>query len=109
MNQTIPELEKEITKEQSLLVQYEELEHLEGDPRRRTLLQESIEKIKRDILTLQTRIAQLRQEQTPATALVQQSSTFLTNAPYGLESKLVGREQELFLLDDWFQHDQLNL
>lgn len=101
----IADLEKEITKEQKLLVQYEDMERMESDPRRRLKLQENIEEVKQHILTRQTRIAQLRQELAPTTALIKQSSTFLTNAPYGLESKLVGRKDELFLLDDWFQND----
>ncbi|MCO5196499.1 MAG: effector-associated domain EAD1-containing protein [Anaerolineae bacterium] len=34
-----------------------------------------------------------------------QQTTLIANAPYGLDSAIVGREDELALLDDWYLHD----
>jgi tetratricopeptide (TPR) repeat protein len=105
MTETIAGLQSQIKREQTLLVQYEDMERLETDPRRRLKLQENIEEIKQHILTLETRIAQIRAENAPAIALQPRESVFIANVPYGLETALYGRDLELKLLDDWFHHD----
>lgn len=102
---SVAELEGQIAREQTVLLQYEQMEHLEDDPRRRLRLQENIEEAKRNILTLEMRVVQLRAENSPARAVVRRESVFIANVPYGLETALHGREQELALLDDWFQRD----
>ncbi|MCA9924644.1 MAG: hypothetical protein KC421_19850, partial [Anaerolineales bacterium] len=105
MTETIAELQNQIKREQTLLVQYEDMERMETDPRRRLKLQENIEEIKQNTLTLETRIAQIRSENTPPAALQLRESTFIANVPYGLETALFGREKEMKLLDDWFHRD----
>ena len=105
MTKTIAELQIQIEREQKLLLQYEEMEGLENDPRRRLRLQENIEEAKQHILTFETRIVQIRAENIPPAAMQLRESTFIANVPYGLETELYGREQELALLDDWFHRD----
>ncbi len=102
----IAELEKKIAKEQSLLAQYEQQESLEDDPRRRMRIQENIEECKALILTYQTRIAQIRASLSPQPSALSTPSFLLANSPYGLDGNLVGRKDELLLLDDWFHHDK---
>lgn len=104
---TSEELERKITQQQTLLTMYEENLSLEDDPRRRLKLQENVEEIKVLILGYQTKLAQMRPAAPPRPVVAHQThSHFLANAPYGLDAELVGRRQELFLLDDWYQHDR---
>ncbi|MCB0192565.1 MAG: tetratricopeptide repeat protein [Anaerolineae bacterium] len=110
MSNQIEELEGKITKQQTLLNLYEDNLRLEDDPRRRLKLQENIDEIKTLILGYQTQLARTRQSLTPSdhqppTPGPQPPTTFLANAPYGLETALVGREDERLLLDDWYSHD----
>lgn len=105
MSETITDHQNQIKREQTLLLQYEEMERLENDPRRRLRLQENIEEAKQHILTHEVRIAQIRAESQPAVAIQQRESVFIANVPYGLETRLFGRDLELGLLDDWFHHD----
>jgi hypothetical protein len=104
MTQSTQELQQLIERQQMLLNAYEESLSLEDDPRRRHRLQESIEDAKQQLLTFQTQLAHNRDIQKSPTP-VRQQSTFIANAPYGLESTLVGRQDELFLLDDWYNND----
>ena len=104
----IEELERKIDQEQALLGKYEDKLRLEDDPRQILKWQESIEDTKIRILGLQTKVAQTRQAQAPSRPLTpgpQPPTTLLANAPYGLETALVGREDERLLLDDWYHHD----
>jgi tetratricopeptide (TPR) repeat protein len=103
----IAELEKKIAKEQSLLAQYEQQESQEDDPRRRMRIQANIEECKDLIFTYQTGIAQIRTASlsTQPSAL-STPSLLLANSPYGLDGNLIGRKDELLLLDDWFHHDK---
>ncbi|MAU02189.1 MAG: hypothetical protein CL608_34055 [Anaerolineaceae bacterium] len=105
MTESITDLQKKIEKEQKLLLQYENMERLEEDPRRRLRLQENIEEAKQNILTYEVRIAQIRAESQPAVSIQRRESVFIANVPYGLETALYGRELELELLDDWFHCD----
>lgn len=101
----IAELERKIQRQQNLLSEYERNESLEDDPRRRMRLQESIEEIKMIILGYQTELAQLRAALSPQHSVLSTPSFLLANAPYALDANLVGRKDELLLLDDWFFHD----
>ncbi len=105
MSETITDLQNKIKREQTLLLQYEEMERLEENPRRRMRLQENIEEAKQNILNTEVRIAQIRAESQPTVAIQQRESVFIANVPYGLETRLFGRDLELGLLDDWFHHD----
>lgn len=106
MPDTLDDLERKITQPQALLSQYEHTEALEDDPRRRMRTQETIEEIKTLILGYQTRLAQLRRDAAPEPPPTPpRLTTLLANAPYGLEAELVGRQNELLLLDDWFRRD----
>ena len=105
MTNTIDDLQAQIKSEQKLLLQYEDLERMERDPRNILHVQANIERTKQNILTLETRMVQLRAENTPARAVVRRESVFIANVPYGLETALHGRAQEMALLDDWFHHD----
>ena len=105
MTEIIADLQSQIKREQTLLLQYEEMEGLENDPRRRLRLQENIEDAKQHILSFEIRIAQIRAENAPSAALQLKESVFIANVPYGLETALFGREQEMALLNDWFHHD----
>ena len=101
----IAELERKIKVQQTLLSQYEHSESLEDDPRRRTKLQENIEEIKALILGYQTQLAQIRLETNPTPhSVLSPQSYLLANSPYTLDANLVGRKDELLLLDDWFHH-----
>jgi hypothetical protein len=103
------ELERKINQQQTLLSTYEESLTLEDDPRRRLKLQENIEEIKILILGYQTKLAETRPAAAPRFPqrhLLQPDSRLLVNVPYGLETELVGRQQELALLDDWYQQDR---
>jgi tetratricopeptide (TPR) repeat protein len=102
----IEELERKIEQEQVLLNKYEDLERTEHDPRRLAGLRDEIEKIKTLILGYQTQLAEIRQAQAPPLPRSHTPTTFIANAPYGLETALVGREDERLLLDDWFSHDE---
>ena len=66
---------------------------------------EELETLRQSLTNLQTEIANLRKEQLPQQAPAKQESTFIANVPYGLETELYGRDQELALLDDWFHRD----
>lgn len=103
----IAELERKIQRQQNLLSEYERNESLEDDPRRRMRLQENIEEIKMVILGYQTELAKRRVEAAPpqSSSLTPQSY-LLANAPYTLDANLVGRKDELLLLDDWFHYDK---
>lgn len=108
MPTNIEELEHKITKQQTLLNMYEDNLRLEDDPRRRLKLEENIDEVKALILGYQTQLAKIRQAQAPSqtpTPGPQPPTTLLANAPYGLETALVGREDERLLLDDWYHHD----
>lgn len=106
MTDTLDDLERKITQQQALLSQYEHNEALEDDPRRRIRLQESIDELKATILGYQTRLAEIRSKNAPAPKPQPgPATTLLANAPYGLEAELVGRQNELLLLDDWFRRD----
>jgi tetratricopeptide (TPR) repeat protein len=106
MHTEIEELERKIEQEQALLSKYEDLERTEYDPRRLAGLRDEIEKIKTLILGYQTQVARIRQAQAPPPPRSPAPTTFIANAPYGLETALVGREDERLLLDDWFSHDE---
>ena len=95
MSDMIAELESQIERERGLLLQYEEMERLENDPRNRLNLQTNIERAKNNILVRETRIAQLRQDSSPAPTPQDEDTVFIANVPYGLETDLYGREQEL--------------
>ena len=108
MSDSLDDLNQQITRQQAHLAQYEQMASLEEDPRRRLRLQENVEETKHLLLTLQTRLAQLRATGRAAPhprSLLNPDTTLLANAPYALESELVGRQDEWLLLDDWFHHD----
>lgn len=107
----INDLEKQIDRQQTLLNMYEDNLRLEDDPRRRLKIQENIEEVKTLLLGYQTRLAKLREPTgPPANPQTEPGRSLppaplITNAPYGLETAIVGRVDERLLLDDWFQRD----
>lgn len=102
----IEELEGKIKRRQTSLHMYEENLRLEDDADRRRKLQENIDEIKDVILAEQTELARIREKILPPKSPSPIPTTFIANAPYGLETALVGRSRERSLLKDWYVHDE---
>lgn len=106
MNNTVANLERKIQEEQIMLSRYEEKLRQEDDPRKIRGLEEEVERTRMLIRGYQVELAEQRAAHTPTPhTLARRPSVLLANAPYGLETALVGRKEERLILDDWYQRD----